>query len=388
MKKMLLTALCFSALGFSSCDNDDNSSGPLPSPGTLETDVQSLTFTCGNYYTQQIKVSAENVEWKAAGDAEWIEVEEIREPGSLDGVVTVSVKKNTGPQRSGSIILSGKGFAPVAVGVEQKEAFVSDLIGEWTPSYVERTDPETGSVSKLYLQIVPTWKDPENIPQMDASFILGLPAGTWMLPVSLVMDMAVGMVNPMVSNGLSVLNLRDDGTLGARYRSMSFSEDGVLSDLLNGTMIWSDEQLFPDEETLKVVPFDAVSYYTEGGKLFLSVSKRLLAALSPAEEGGDLCAQIDAWNAQYQLGIVSTAESYSLPLKYTKAGDGTLTVGIDRAMMMPFLPLLVELASSLMPSDPEATGGIDLSGMLPEILNAIFDNTTELTISIKLTTKA
>ena len=134
MKKMLLTALCFSALGFSSCDNDDNSSGPLPFPGTLETDVQSLTFTCGNYYTQQIKVSAENVEWKAAGDAEWIEVEEIREPGSLDGVVTVSVKKNTGLQRSGSIILSGKGFAPVAVGVEQKEAFVSDLIGEWTPS--------------------------------------------------------------------------------------------------------------------------------------------------------------------------------------------------------------------------------------------------------------
>lgn len=252
--------------------------------------------------------------------------------------------------------------------------FFSELIGSYVPTYVEMPT-EGGSVNQFYLQVSPTWKDPNNIPTVDMSFMMGFPPGSFMMPVSDALPFVEAIVSNFVKNGLVGLELKNDGTFGVQYRSVTFSDD-ILQDLLKGPKFSDEIFLFPSPETEQLIPTGALSYYTEKGQLYIALSKTFLNSV-----GGDLQLTqiIDDLVKQYKLNIVSTEEIYAIPLKYS-VKESVVTIYVDREMMLPFVPLIKELAPML--PGPDQTGGIDLVTFIPDVLDKLFDNTSSLEIKI------
>lgn len=257
--------------------------------------------------------------------------------------------------------------------------FTSELIGNYTPTFVE-VPTEGGALNKMYFQIPTTWNDPENIPTVDMSFMLGFPAGSFLMPVNEALPFVEAIVSNFVQNGLVGLELKNDGTFGAQYRTPIFTDD-ILQDLVKGPKFSEEIFTFPNAETEELIPAGALTYYTEDGMLFLSLSKTFLASIDPDT---NIAEMLEALITEYALPIVTTEEAYALPLKYT-IKDSVVTVYVDKEMMAPFVPLIKELVMLL--PDADQTGGIDLKTFVPDLLDKLFNNTKTVDIKIYLAKK-
>ena len=149
-----------------------------------------------------------------------------------------------------------------------------------------------------------------------------------------------------------------------------------------------EELSFPDAETMPIVPVDAISYYTQGGKIFLAVDKQFINKVDPGTLGAPIGSMIDGMIAKYQLSLVSNTEVFALPLKY-KVEENELTLYVDREMMLPFKGLLVDLIGQLLPDEGVSMGEIAIAKAdVVKFVTDIFDNSTKFELGIKLTKQA
>lgn len=254
-----------------------------------------------------------------------------------------------------------------------KKPFESELIG----SYVPRVNTEAYDFG-FFLSTEWNEKGAPSLPlNGDPKNPIGWELIEMMLPQ---------MVGVYYAQGLAGLDLLDDGRVGVKYRSVTL-ENG-LTDIFNPT--FGKEILsFPDAETLPMVPADAVTYYTQDGKLYLAVSKEFLSKVDPGTLGAPIVSMIDEMISQYKLGLVSNKDIFAIPLKYTVEGD-MLTLYVDRGMILPFKGLLVDLIGQLVP-DEGVSMGEEMAIAKADIVKFvadIFDNSTKFELGIKLTKQA
>ncbi len=349
---------------------------PLPE---VSASVKNLTFTCGDYYSKEFTVEADG-EWTAVADAAWIELDQKTQEGSYNGTVTVSVAKNGGAARDTEIVLCAKTDETplVRIPVTQKEAFASDLAGLYKPFVADPSNP----VGEFF--ITPTYPAGTEEPTVDLSFILGAP-----LPISFVTELANQIVGMLYSGGLDHFEFRDDGTIAAGYRTL------LGFDLNNGASYSEEVFTYPNEETLKLVPSDAITYYTENGKVYFCIGKAYLTAIGQSELQTDLTAMIEGLIQQYpEIGqsIVSNEEFFGLPLNYRTEG-GKVRLWLDRETLMPFIPLLSELSETMLPeeitvqldpNDPQTAMTVPVKNLVKELLEGLFVKTETLEIGISL----
>lgn len=261
--------------------------------------------------------------------------------------------------------------------------FKSELIGSYAPTFTTMTIPGViDEPSDFYFVFLPAWSDPENIPEVDMSAILGMPAGKYMMPLNTVCGMLQGIVSAIVKDGLVSIDLTNKGAFGASYYDMIIDENNILTSIMS-PKFETELKRFPSAETGALLPEGALGYYTQDGKFYFTISKAFLKQTGEQMETPmDLTEIIDGMLAQYPgLNIVSTDDYYGVPLKY-KMDKGVVKLSVDRAMMLPYKPLLIDLLGSLV-EDPADMGGIDPA----DVVTKLFDNTTELEIAVMLRKK-
>lgn len=260
--------------------------------------------------------------------------------------------------------------------------FKSELTGSYVPAFTTMTIPGVvEEPSDFYFVFLPTWSDPENIPAIDLSAAMELPAGTFMMPMNTICGMLQSIVSQIVKGGLVSIDLTNKGAFGASYYDMIIDENDILTSIM-APAFGTELKHFPSTETGAILPEGALGYYTQGGKFYFTVSKAFLKQTGEQMETPmDLIEIIDGMLEQYKgLNIVSTDDYYAVPLKYTKE-NGVVKLYVDRAMMLPYKPLLVDLLGSL--ADPDTMMGLDPA----DIVAKLFDNTSELEIALHLKKK-
>lgn len=176
------------------------------------------------------------------------------------------------------------------------EPFKSELIG----SYVPRVD-QTAYDFGIFLSTA--WND-KGAPALPLNGDKDNPI-SWELVEALLPQMA----GVYYARGLVSLELQNDGHVGAKYRSVTL-ENGI-TDIFVPT--FSEEVFtFPDAATLPMVPADAVCYYTQNGKLYLTVSKEFISKIDPGTLGTPICTMIEGMISQYNLGLVSNKNIFAL----------------------------------------------------------------------------
>lgn len=350
-----------------------------PSEPQVSASVKKLSFTSGNYYSKVFMVEA-NVDWVADTESDWIILDQQMEEESHNGMVTVSVVKNTKSKRDGVISLKVGEKTIVSIPVTQKEVFSSDLIGLYKPFVADPENP----IAEFF--ITPTYPEGTEEPEVDVSFIFG-PGAMW--PVSVVTSLANQMVGMLYAGGLDHFEFKDDGTFSAGYRNL------LGFDMSNGPTYSEEMFTYPSAETLEMIPADAISYYTENSKVYFAINKEYLSQIGQSELETDLTVLIEALLEQYpEIGnsIVSNDEIFALPLNYLFEG-GKLKLWVDREMMMPFIPLLSELVETMLPeeitvqmdpNDPQTAMTIPVKNLLGQLLEGLFTKTESLEIGISL----
>lgn len=246
-----------------------------------------------------------------------------------------------------------------------KKKFESELIGSYQPTPVTMTIPDVvEKPSPFYFLLLPTWSDPENIPKL----------GGYM-PANTICGLIQAIASNIVKGGLVQVDLKDDGSFGAQYHGLIIGDD-VISSIMEPKFT-PEISSFPSAETAELLPEGALGYYTKDSHFYFTISKAFLKQVGETSEMGDLTSIIDGLLAAYKLDIVSTDEYYAIPLKYS-VKDGVTKLYVDRAMIMPFLPLLEELFKLL--GDEASVMGISLGDIVTTVLN----NTTELEIALPL----
>lgn len=370
--------VCAAVLSFTAC-GDDTKPGDGPVTGALTAETTALKFTSGAY-SKVFEISTDgtvgaiqtDVTYKGA-ETGWITA------AVKDGDVLVTVAKNTGNARTADIVLSAKGAEPVSVAVSQKAVFSSEIIGKYTPNIPDPENP----IAEFF--ITPTYAEGEE-PLVDVSFMFGEGA-EW--PISVVTGLANQMVGMFYGGGLKYFDFKDDGTIGAGYCDL------LGFDMSTGPTFGPMVD-FPNAETLEELPIDAITYYTEDGKVYFAVDKEYLTYIGQAELEMNLPEIIDALLAQYPgLGIVKAEEYYAIPLKYEVAGK-VMKLKVDREMMMPYMPLITSLAESLLPdgdievsldpSDPNTEPmKIPAKALVLSLLDGLFNKSQTIEIGIGLT---
>lgn len=368
MRAAMLLAVGAMGFAFTACNDDDKQDQAKLTPETTD-----FRFTSGTY-SKVLAVETEHLSSYSAdvvydgSETGWVT------PVVQEGGVKITVQPNTAStKRSAKLVLSAPGVQDVTVAITQKAKFVSELIGNYAPK-VNTAAYDFGLVLST------EWND-NGAPSLplngdkDNAIEWGLVE--YMLPM---------MVGAYYAQGLVGLELLDDGRVGAKYRSVTL-ENG-LTDIFNPT--FGEEVLsFPDIETLPIVPVDAISYYTQDGKIYLAVDKQFISKVDPGTLGTPIAAMIDGMIAKYKLGVVSNEEVFALPLKYKVEGDVS-TLYVDREMILPFKGLLVDLIGQLVP-DEGVSMGEEMAITKEDILKFvtdIFDNSTKFELGIKLTKQA
>lgn len=368
MRAAMLLAVGAMGFAFTACNDDDKQDQAKLTPETTD-----FRFTSGTY-SKVLAVETEHLSSYSAdvvydgSETGWVT------PVVQEGGVKITVQPNTAStKRSAKLVLSAPGVQDVTVAITQKAKFVSELIGNYAPK-VNTAAYDFGLVLST------EWND-NGAPSLplngdkDNAIEWGLVE--YMLPM---------MVGAYYAQGLVGLELLDDGRVGAKYRSVTL-ENG-LTDIFNPT--FGEEVLsFPDIETLPIVPVDAISYYTQDGKIYLAVDKQFISKVDPGTLGTPIAAMIDGMIAKYKLGVVSNEEVFALPLKYKVEGDVS-TLYVDREMILPFKGLLVDLIGQLVP-DEGVSMGEEMAITKEDILkfvSDIFDNSTKFELGIKLTKQA
>lgn len=376
--------VCVCVVSLTACGDDTKGENEEPVTGTLTTEIAGLKFTSGAYakffeVDTEGTVGALQVEVSYQGDQTgWITTQVD------ENDVLITVAKNTGAARSAEVVVSAKGAsAPVKVVVSQKAVFASELVGKYGPHIADPENP----IGTFFITPTYTETDPDKIPQIDMGFMFGIPGYNW--PITTVTDLAGQMVGMLYGGGLSYFNFKDDGTIGAGYREL-------LGFDMSAGPTYGQEIDFPNAETLDVLPLDAITYYTEGGKVYFAIDKEYLAYVGQAELDMDLITIIDELLAQNPgWGIVSTKEYYALGLKYTVA-DGVLTLKVDKEMMMPFIPMIESLVETMLPDgdievsldpgDPDTEPmKIPAKQLVLSLIDGLFNQSQTIEIGVGLT---
>lgn len=346
--------------------NDDGQATPqlIPESGTFG-------FTSGSY-SKTLAVETRNLSSFSAdviyagSETGWVTSAQV-----VEGGVRISVEPNTASTpRSAKLVLSAAGVQDVEVTIDQKAKFESELIGSYVPKFDQ-------AAYDFGIFITSAWNE-KGAPKL----MLGTTEIEWAL-VEMMLPQLAGIY---YVQGLAGLDLLDDGRLVAKYHSVTLKNG--MNDIFSPT--FGEEVLsFPDPATLPIVPVDAVKYYTQGGKIYLSVDKLFLSRVDPGTLGVPVATMIDGMISKYRLGLVSNEEVFALPLKY-KVEVETLTLYVDREMMLPFKALLADLIGQMIPEagismSEEMT--IDKADVL-KFVTDLFDNSTKLEIGIKLTRQA
>lgn len=370
-KAASLFIVCTALVAFTACNDDDKQD-----QGKLTPETTDFRFTSGTY-SKVLAVETEHLSSYAAdviydgSETGWVM------PVVQEGGVKISVQPNTASTaRSAKLVLSAAGIPDVTVTISQKAKFASELIG----SYVPKWDQDAWDFG-LYLST--EWSE-KGAPALK----IGVDENGKdnLIVWELIEMMLPQMVGVYYAQGLAGLDLLDDGRVGVKYRSVTL-ENG-LTDIFNPT--FGKEILsFPDAEAMPIVPVDAISYYTQGDKIFLAVDKQFVTKVDPGTLGAPVVSMIDGMIAKYQLGLVSNTEVFALPLKYKVEGD-VLTLYVDREMILPFKGLLVDLIGQLVPDE-----GVSMSEEMAiakadivKFVADIFDNSTKFELGINLTKQA
>lgn len=253
----------------------------------------------------------------------------------------------------------------------------SELVGSYTPTWIAPTTDDFDPEAQIYLEINPTWTDPENIPTIDLSAIFGS-EDPYLMPMNTVCSMISGIATVFVSNGLVQIDLNKDGSFGAKYHGMIIGEDEDIMTTIFSPTFDTAVSTFPSADTDEVLPSSALNIFTKDNQIFFSVSKKFLKSVEQ-EDGVEIISTIDnLLDAYPTLGLVSTKSYYAIPLKYTLSDAGVLRIYVDREMMLPYIKVLTDMLGGML--DPD-----DLMGLDPAvILSDLFNNTTDLQIAIYL----
>lgn len=257
-----------------------------------------------------------------------------------------------------------------------KKPFESELIGSYKPTPINMTIPDViEDPTDFYFLLLPTWTDPKNIPGIDLSESMEMPAGTWIMPMNTICGFIHVAASNIVKGGLVQMDLKDDGSFGAQYHGLIIGDD-IVSSIMEPKFV-EEISSFPNADTAEVLPEGALGYYTKNSNFYFTISKEFLTQVGASAGLEGLTALIDEMIKTYKLDIVSTDAYYGIPLKYT-VKDGVTKLYVDRAMILPFRELLDVVFKML--GDEAAFMGIKLG----DIVNLVLDNTTELEIALPL----
>lgn len=252
----------------------------------------------------------------------------------------------------------------------------SELQGSYAPAPVTLTIPDVVlEPTPFYFLMLPTWADPNNIPAIDLSASMGMEPGSWMMPMNTICGVLQGTVSGIVEGGLVQIDLTDKGSFGAKYHGLIIGDDIVSS--LMAPEFTPEVSTFPSPETAELLPEGALGYYTDKSHFYFTISKAFLKQTGEGAQLGDLTSIIEGLIESLKLNIVSTETYFGIPLKYS-VQDGVTKLYVDRAMILPFRPLLNEVFKLL--GDQAAFMGIKLS----DIVNMTLDNTTDIEIALPL----
>ena len=76
------------------------------------------------------------------------------------------------------------------------------------------------SPSRFYLEVAAAWTDPDNIPGIDLSASMDMPAGSFIMPFNTILDLVSAIGSQFVSSGLVQLDLHSDGLFAAKYHEV------------------------------------------------------------------------------------------------------------------------------------------------------------------------
>ena len=165
------------------------------------------------------------------------------------------------------------------------EPFKSELIGSYKPTPVTMTIPDVvDDPSDFYFILLPTWSDPENIPGIDMSESMGMPAGSFVMPMNTICGLIQSMASAIVKGGLDQLDLGNDGSFGANYYDLVIKTDGsgepdIISSLMDPTF-GTELKTFPGAATAELLPEGALGYYTKNSRFYFTISKDFLKGVS------------------------------------------------------------------------------------------------------------
>lgn len=255
----------------------------------------------------------------------------------------------------------------------------SELAGSYAPTFRTVMIPDVmEEPADFYFLLLPAWSDPDNVPAIDLSASMNMPAGSYMMPMNTICGIVQSLLSNIVQHGLVSVDLKEDGTFGASYHEITNMTDDVVSALFSPEFA-DAVSTFPSAESSALIPEGALGYYTRNGMFYFTICKSFLAAAGQQMETPlDLVAVIDEMLAQYEgLNIVSTKTEYAIPLKY-KEENGVVELYVDLALIRPFAPLLNDVLGSL--GDEAAFMGIKLA----DIVRLLLENTSDLEIGLLL----
>lgn len=374
MRAAMLLAVGAMGFAFTACNDDDKQDQAKLTPETTD-----FRFTSGTY-SKVLAVETEHLSSYSAdvvydgSETGWVT------PVVQEGGVKITVQPNTAStKRSAKLVLSAPGVQDVTVAITQKAKFVSELIG----TYVPKASGQYGDPYAYGFYMLTEWND-KGAPALKIG--VNDKGEDNLIPWALVEMLLPNVVGGYYTKGLVELDLQNDGRIGAQYHPVILADD--MSNIM-APDFGKEVLMFPDAETLPIVPVDAISYYTQDGKIYLAVDKQFISKVDPGTLGTPIAAMIDGMIAKYKLGVVSNEEVFALPLKYKVEGDVS-TLYVDREMILPFKGLLVDLIGQLVP-DEGVSMGEEMAITKEDILkfvSDIFDNSTKFELGIKLTKQA
>ncbi|WP_290540390.1 hypothetical protein [Alistipes sp.] len=254
--------------------------------------------------------------------------------------------------------------------------FKSELIGTYTPTFINYQLPMAESAQDYYFIIEPTWKEgvkPETL--MVGGF----------LPMPQVLGIMQGLVSNIIMGGFVELDLKNNGSFSAKYKSLILPENADMSAIMGALLEPKFEEtvkVFPSLETEAVIPAAALGYYTDDNadKFYFTISKDFLKMVGEKmEQPTNLVELIEGVIASSSLDIQSTEKYFAIPLKYTVESKGALTLYIDLGMIKPYLPLIKAAVANV----PPIMNMINLK----DTIDLIFNNVSELKMKLLLQKK-
>ena len=159
-------------------------------------------------------------------------------------------------------------------GKVKKPQVSSELVGSYMPHYFKEVPDEGGGEpSRFYLEVAAAWTDPDNIPGIDLSASMDMPAGSFIMPFNTILDLVSAIGSQFVSSGLVQLDLHSDGLFAAKYHEVVVEEGADIMTTIFSPTFAEAVSVFPSAETAAVLPEGALSFYTESNLFFAAVSK-------------------------------------------------------------------------------------------------------------------